>query len=217
MVLDPIHKKFEVDILNVATYQAVSGTGKDAVEELKNQVIDSSIEAKVYPKKIAFNVIPQCDIFLENDFTKEEMKVAWETKKILDPNIEVQATCVRVPVINGHSEAIFFRTKKAANKEDIFDLLSKSRGIQLIDNPDKYLNEFPVPVFQTGSGTQTNMNINEVVANKANEILGAKLGSYKFVHPNDHVNMSQSTNDTFPTAILVGCLLYTSPSPRDRG
>ena len=144
MVLDPIHKKFEVDILNVATYQAVSGTGKEAVEELKNQVIDNSIEAKVYPKKIAFNVIPQCDIFLENDFTKEEMKVAWETKKILDPNIEVQATCVRVPVINGHSEAIFFRTKKAINKEDIFDLLSKSPGIQLIDNPDEL--EYPTPL-----------------------------------------------------------------------
>jgi aspartate-semialdehyde dehydrogenase len=101
-------------------------------------------EAKVYPKKIAFNVIPQCDIFLENDFTKEEMKVAWETKKILDPNIEVQATCVRVPVINGHSEAIFFRTKKAINKEDIFDLLSKSPGIQLIDNPDEL--EYPTPL-----------------------------------------------------------------------
>ncbi len=144
MVLNPIHKKFEVDILNVATYQAVSGTGKDAVEELKNQVIDSSIEAKIYPKKIAFNVIPQCDIFLENDFTKEEMKVVWETKKILDPNIEVQATCVRVPVINGHSEAIFFRTKKAANKDDIFDLLSKSPGIKLIDNPKKL--EYPTPL-----------------------------------------------------------------------
>ena len=144
MVLDPIHKKFEVDILNVATYQAVSGTGKDALEELKNQVIDSSSKAKVYPKKIAFNVIPQCDIFLENDFTKEEMKVAWETKKILDPNIEVQATCVRVPVINGHSEAIFFRTKKAANKDDIFNLLSKSPGIKLIDNPKEL--EYPTPL-----------------------------------------------------------------------
>ena len=77
----------------------------------------------------------------------------------------------------------------------------------ILDNPDQYLNEFPVPVFQTGSGTQTNMNVNEVVANKANEILGAKLGSYKFVHPNDHVNMSQSTNDTFPTAILVGSVI----------
>ena len=74
----------------------------------------------------------------------------------------------------------------------------------IVDNPNQYIDEFPVPVFQTGSGTQTNMNVNEVVANKANEILGAKLGTYKFVHPNDHVNMSQSTNDTFPTAILVG-------------
>ena len=77
----------------------------------------------------------------------------------------------------------------------------------IIDNPDYYINEFPVPVFQTGSGTQTNMNINEVVANKANEILGASLGTYQFIHPNNHVNMSQSTNDTFPTAILVGSVI----------
>ena len=92
MAIEPIHKNFDVDLLNVATYQAVSGTGKDAVKELNTQIEDSNAEAKVYPKKIAFNVIPQCDIFLENDFTKEEMKVAWETKKILDPNIEVTAT-----------------------------------------------------------------------------------------------------------------------------
>ena len=77
----------------------------------------------------------------------------------------------------------------------------------LIDHPEKFLDQFPVPVFQTGSGTQTNMNVNEVIANRANEILGGKLGEYKFVHPNDHVNMSQSTNDTFPTATLVGCAL----------
>ena len=77
----------------------------------------------------------------------------------------------------------------------------------IIDHPEKFLDQFPVPVFQTGSGTQTNMNVNEVIANRANEILGGKLGEYKFVHPNDHVNMSQSTNDTFPTATLVGCAL----------
>ncbi len=78
---------------------------------------------------------------------------------------------------------------------------------EITDHPENFLDQFPVPVFQTGSGTQTNMNVNEVIANKANEILGGKLGEYKFVHPNDHVNMSQSTNDTFPTAILVGCVL----------
>ena len=77
----------------------------------------------------------------------------------------------------------------------------------ITDHPEKFLDEFPVPVFQTGSGTQTNMNVNEVIANRANEILGGNLGEYKFVHPNDHVNMSQSTNDTFPTAISVGCVL----------
>ena len=77
----------------------------------------------------------------------------------------------------------------------------------ITDHPEKFIDQFPVPVFQTGSGTQTNMNVNEVIANRANEILGGNLGEYKFVHPNDHVNMSQSTNDTFPTAILVGCVL----------
>ena len=144
MALEPIHRKYNVEILNVATYQAVSGTGKDAVAELNLQLHDKNAEPKVYPKKIAFNAIPQCDIFLDNDFTKEEMKVVWETKKILDPNIEVQATCVRVPVINGHSEAIFFRTKNPITKKEICDLLSVSSGITIIDNPSKL--EYPTPL-----------------------------------------------------------------------
>lgn len=144
MAIEPIHKNFDVDLLNVATYQAVSGTGKDAVKELNTQIEDSNAEAKVYPKKIAFNVIPQCDIFLDNDFTKEEMKVAWETKKILDPNIEVTATCVRVPVVNGHSEAVFFRTKKPISKDNIINLLSAARGVKIIDNPSDL--EYPTPL-----------------------------------------------------------------------
>ena len=144
MAIEPIHKNFDVDLLNVATYQAVSGTGKDAVKELNTQIEDSNAEAKVYPKKIAFNVIPQCDIFLENDFTKEEMKVAWETKKILDPNIEVTATCVRVPVVNGHSEAVFLRTKKPISKDNIINLLSATRGVRIIDNPSDL--EYPTPL-----------------------------------------------------------------------
>ncbi|RZO27633.1 MAG: aspartate-semialdehyde dehydrogenase [SAR86 cluster bacterium] len=144
MAIAPIHKEYEIDVLNIATYQAVSGTGKQAVQELKNQITDESINQEVYPKKIAFNVIPQCDIFLENDFTKEEMKLVWETKKILDKNIEVQATCVRVPVINGHSEAVFLRTKKETSREQIIELLKNSSGIKVIDNP-KYL-EYPTPL-----------------------------------------------------------------------
>ena len=144
MAIEPIHKKYKIDILNIATYQAVSGTGRKAVEELENQIKDESIKPSVYPKKIAFNVIPQCDVFLENDFTKEEMKVAWETKKILDPNIEVQATCVRVPVVNGHSEAVFFRTAQEASKDEIIELLSSSKGITVIDNPKNL--DYPTPL-----------------------------------------------------------------------
>ena len=144
MAIAPIHKEYEIDILNIATYQAVSGTGKQAVQELKNQIKDESVNQEVYPKKIAFNVIPQCDIFLENDFTKEEMKLVWETKKILDNNIEVQATCVRVPVINGHSEAVFFRTKKETSREQIIDLLNNSSGIKVIDNPESQ--DYPTPL-----------------------------------------------------------------------
>ena len=144
MAIAPIHKEYKIDILNIATYQAVSGTGKQAVQELKNQITDESINQEVYPKKIAFNVIPQCDIFLENDFTKEEMKLVWETKKILDNNIEVQATCVRVPVINGHSEAVFLRTKKETSREQIIELLNNSSGIKVIDNPKSQ--EYPTPL-----------------------------------------------------------------------
>jgi len=144
VALEPIHRNFKVDILNIATYQAVSGTGKEAVEELSNQIKHDKSDVNVYPKQIAFNVIPQCDIFLENDFTKEEMKVAWETKKILDPSIEVQATCVRVPVINGHSEAVFFRTEKKASKLEILKLLESSVGIKVLDNPALF--EYPTPL-----------------------------------------------------------------------
>ena len=144
MAIAPIHKEYEIDILNIATYQAVSGTGKQAVQELKNQIKDESVNQEVYPKKIAFNVIPQCDIFLENDFTKEEMKLVWETKKILDNNIEVQATCARVPVINGHSEAVFFRTKKETSRDQIIELLNNSSGIKVIDNPKSQ--EYPTPL-----------------------------------------------------------------------
>ena len=144
MAISPIHEELEIDILNIATYQAVSGTGKHAVQELRNQIKDDSTNQEVYPKKIAFNVIPQCDVFLENDFTKEEMKLVWETKKILDNNIEVQATCVRVPVINGHSEAVFFRTKKDASREQIIELLNNSAGIKVLDNPKSL--EYPTPL-----------------------------------------------------------------------
>ena len=132
MVLKPIHEQFGIEFLNIATYQAVSGTGKEAVEELRSQTYESdTAESKVYPKPIAFNVIPQCDIFLDNAFTKEEMKLVWETKKILDPNIEVQATCARVPVFNGHSEAVFLKLSNSASREEVINSVEGNEGYVL--------------------------------------------------------------------------------------
>lgn len=146
MVLKPIHENYGIDFFNVATYQAVSGTGKEAVAELKSQTFENSTETKVYPKPIAFNVIPQCDIFLENAFTKEEMKLVWETKKILDPKIEVQATCARVPVMNGHSEAVFLKTSKVASREEVIECIEGTSGVCVMDNPENL--EYPTPLEQ---------------------------------------------------------------------
>ena len=145
MVLKPIHERYGIEFLNIATYQAVSGTGKEAVEELRSQTYENeSAQSKVYPKPIAFNVIPQCDIFLDYAFTKEEMKLVWETKKILDPKIDVQATCVRVPVFNGHSEAVFLKISNKASREDIIEAVQGNEGISVMDNPDTL--EYPTPV-----------------------------------------------------------------------
>ena len=146
MALKPIHDKAQIKFLNIATYQAVSGTGKAALEELHNQTYfkDSENQSQIYPKQIAFNVIPQCDVFLDNNFTKEEMKLTWETHKILDPNIQVQATCVRVPVFNGHSEAVFFRVSKEISREEIIKILEKTPGLKVLDDPKS--GEYPTPV-----------------------------------------------------------------------
>ena len=147
MVLKPIHERYSIEFVNIATYQAVSGTGKEAVEELRSQTYENeSAQSKVYPKPIAFNVIPQCDIFLDNAFTKEEMKLVWETKKILDPNIDVQATCARVPVFNGHSEAVFLKISNKASREDIIEAVQGNEGISVMDNPDTL--EYPTPYEQ---------------------------------------------------------------------
>ena len=142
LAIQPIHNELKINFFNVATYQAVSGTGKAALAEFENQ-LSGNDDVNIYPKRIAGNVIPQCDIFLENDFTKEEMKIAWETQKILDSEIPVQSTCVRVPVVNGHSEAVFLRTENKTTKANIHELLMQTKGIKLIDNPSN--NDYPTP------------------------------------------------------------------------
>ncbi|HLT63250.1 MAG TPA: aspartate-semialdehyde dehydrogenase, partial [Pseudohongiella sp.] len=148
VALKPIHDKVGITRINVATYQAVSGTGKEAIEELAAQTAallnGRDIECNVYPKQIAFNALPHIDVFMDNGYTKEEMKMNWETKKILDPSIEVNATCVRIPVFYGHSEAVHFETKTPISVEEIRELLSKAPGVVLMD--ERAPGGYPTPV-----------------------------------------------------------------------
>ena len=129
VALKPIYDAVGISRINVATYQAVSGTGKEAIEELGAQTANllnaKPISAKVYPKQIAFNVLPQIDVFMENGYTKEEMKMVWETRKILgDADIMVNPTAVRVPVFFGHSEAVHIETKQKISAQQVRELLA---------------------------------------------------------------------------------------------
>lgn len=138
VALKPIYDTVGIKRINVATYQAVSGTGKEAIEELAQQTADllnmKPVQAKVYPKQIAFNCIPQIDVFMENGYTKEEMKMVWETKKIMqDESILVNPTAVRVPVFYGHSEAVHIETDKKITAEQAKKLYSEMEGVVLID------------------------------------------------------------------------------------
>lgn len=138
VAIKPIHDVCKIKRINVCTYQAVSGSGNLAIEELKNQIHaytqNKNIESKIYPKQIAFNVIPQIDKFMDNGYTKEEMKMVWETKKILDDAIEVNPTTVRVPVFYGHSEAVHLELKDKISANKVKEILMhKNSGVILVD------------------------------------------------------------------------------------
>ena len=138
VTLKPLHDAATITRINVCTYQAVSGSGKPAIDELAGQTA-SLLNGKeaivdVYPKQIAFNVIPQIDVFLDNGYTKEEMKMVWETHKIMeDASIMVNPTAVRVPVFFGHSEAVHIETQEKLSVEQATELLSNAPGIEVID------------------------------------------------------------------------------------
>lgn len=139
VAIKPIHDVCKIKRINVCTYQAVSGSGNEAVNELNDQVKsyveNKEIFSKVYPKQIAFNVIPHIDVFQDNGYTKEEMKMVWETKKIFeDDNILVNPTAVRVPVIYGHSEAVHIETKKKITASEAREILSKASGVTVMDD-----------------------------------------------------------------------------------
>ena len=138
VALKPIYDAVGIERINVCTYQAVSGTGKEAIEELATQTAallnGKDIKAEVYPKQIAFNALPHIDIFLENGYTKEEMKMVWETRKILgDEQIRVNPTTVRIPVFYGHSEALHIETRDKITSEKVRELLSKAPGVVVVD------------------------------------------------------------------------------------
>ena len=138
VALKPLHDAVGIERINVATYQAVSGTGTDAIEELdlqsRNILGDKPIKCDVYPKQIAFNALPHIDKFMDNGYTKEEMKMVWETQKIMeDDSILVNPTTVRIPVKYGHSEAVHIELKEKLSAQKARDLLASAPGIVVMD------------------------------------------------------------------------------------
>lgn len=145
LALNPLHKAFGIKRLVISTYQSVTGTGVKAVAQMEAERAGETAEM-VYPYAIDKNCLPQCDVFLENGYTKEEMKLVHETRKILSaPQIGITATAVRIPTIGGHSESVNVEFERDFELAEIRDILSKSAGIVLKDNPDKL--DYPYPLF----------------------------------------------------------------------
>ena len=143
MALAPIHKKYGIQRVVVSTYQSITGTGVKAVQQLENEY--QGIEGeKAYPHPIHRNALPHCDVFLENGYTKEEMKLVNETHKILDPNIRVTATAVRIPVVGGHSESVNLTLSEAPNLDEVRSILSETPGIVVQDDLNN--NDYPMPL-----------------------------------------------------------------------
>ena len=150
VAIAPIHEKYGIKKIVVSTYQAVSGSGYQAIEELENQLKDENYGNKVYTRKIAGNCIPHIDVFEENGFTKEELKMVYETHKILEDNtIEINPTAVRIPVVYGHSESIYLELNEEVSTEEIRKLLEDSPGIIVED--DLSANKYPTPLEVAGT------------------------------------------------------------------
>ncbi len=147
MVLAPLHKKYGVKRVVVSTYQSITGTGVKAVQQMDNERHEISGEM-AYKYPIDKNCIPQCDVFTENGYTKEEMKLTNETKKILDPKINVTATAVRVPVVGGHSEAVNIELESDFDLSEVRSILNNTLGITIQDNLDTYT--YPMPRYAEG-------------------------------------------------------------------
>ena len=147
MVLAPLHKKYSIKRVVISTYQSITGTGVKAVQQMENERSGFAGEM-AYKYPIDKNCIPQCDVFLDNGYTKEEMKLSDETKKILDPAIKLTATAVRVPVVGGHSEAVNIEFENDFDLAEVRKLLNDTQGVVLKDDPDTF--SYPMPKYAEG-------------------------------------------------------------------
>lgn len=149
VALKPLHDYAKIKRVVVSTYQSVSGAGSEAIDELEKQAQDRNLKPKKFAHPIAFNLIPQIDVAQDNGYTKEEMKMVNETKKIMgDKSIKVTATCVRVPVFFAHSESVNIETAKKVTRQKAIDLLKKAPGVKVVDNLPK--SEYPLPLAAQG-------------------------------------------------------------------
>lgn len=198
VALKPIYDAVGIDRINVCTYQAVSGTGKPAMEELASQTAallsGKDIETKVYPKQIAFNCLPHIDVFQKNGYTKEEMKMVWETQKIMgDDSIKVNPTAVRVPVFYGHSEAVHIETHDKITADDARALLAAMPGIEVLDDHED--GGYPTAVTEGA-------NHNGVFVGRIREDISHPNGLNMWVVA-DNVRKGAATNSVQIAEILV--------------
>ena len=147
MVLAPLHKRYGIKRVVVSTYQSITGTGVKAVQQLEDEYNGKDGE-KAYPHPIHRNALPHCDVFMDNGYTKEEMKLVNETHKILDPNIKVTATAVRIPVVGGHSESVNLSFSKEVDLDEVREILNKAPGVVVVD--DLANNNYPMPLDAEG-------------------------------------------------------------------
>jgi len=188
VALKPIHEQVRIKRIIVATYQAVSGTGQKAVFELQNQIRDlaegKEPQMNVYPYQIAYNCLPHIDVFLENDYTKEEMKMVNETRKILeDETMRIAATTVRVPVFYGHSEAVYIETEKKIRPQEVKDLLRSAPGVVVVD--DVANKKYPLPLMAAGK--------DEVFVGRIREDLSSEKGVAMWIVA-DNIRKGAATN-----------------------
>ena len=167
VALKPINDISKIVRVHVATYQAASGAGAQGIAELETQVNQiangEDLTIKKFPYQLAMNVIPQIDVFLENDYTKEEMKMNWETKKIMHTDAEVSATCIRVPVARAHSEAIWVETEETLDIPQVKAAMETFEGLTVLDNPAEKV--YPMPLFISGKDDVYVGRIRKDVAN----------------------------------------------------